>query len=50
MCFIMVCSHPEVTGRREDESEEESAVEKIPITGKSNGCILTLNPVFHFIR
>jgi len=45
----MVCSHPEVASWCEDESKEESPVEKIPITGKSNGCILTSNPVFNFI-
>ncbi|KAK2528020.1 hypothetical protein Q9966_010028 [Columba livia] len=37
MGFIMVCSHPEVTSWCEDESKEESAVEKIPITGRAAG-------------
>lgn len=46
----MVCSHPEVPSWCEDESKEESMVKKIPITGKSNGCILTSNPVFNSTR
>ncbi|XP_074891377.1 centrosomal protein kizuna isoform X2 [Buteo buteo] len=32
-----VCSHPEVTSWCEDESKEESTVEKIPITGQDSG-------------
>ncbi|XP_075003999.1 centrosomal protein kizuna isoform X2 [Calonectris borealis] len=32
-----VCSHPEVTSWCEDESKEESAVKKIPITGWDSG-------------
>uniref|UniRef100_A0A8B9I6L8 Centrosomal protein kizuna n=1 Tax=Anser brachyrhynchus TaxID=132585 RepID=A0A8B9I6L8_9AVES len=39
----------EVTSWCEDESQEESVIKKIPITGRSNGCILTSNTVFNFI-
>lgn len=52
MCFIIVCilySHTEVASRCEDESKEESLMEKIPITGKSNGCIIASNAGFDFI-